>query len=383
MALDFPFQHNQKMRLGRRETAKVAKRPVPDALSGYRLSAARTRRSSFMIYLACHCVKVTEAEKSGKDENAVIANEGSFRGMDRKISGLDFVLLILLASFWGSAFLFIKIAITSIPPMSLAAGRVAIGAMILYGMIRLYGLSLPGDIRSWLGAAGVTMAGTVVPFFLIGWGQQSVDSALTAICMASVPLFTLPLAHLMTHDEKLHITKVVGVIIGFSGVAVLVISSTSGMVSATPQGLTAILSAAFGYALSGLLIHRLTYSHPFVMSTMILISGAVILIVLSVVLDNPLTLSPDRDAWLSLLVLGIFPTGFATLLVVHLVRRVGPTFMSLNNYLVPVVGIICGVVWLDETLGLWSIFAFLLIFCGIFLTMRKSAPATAPDDSRP
>ena len=135
--------------------------------------------------------------------------------MGRKISSLDFVLLILLASFWGSAFLFIKIAITSIPPMSLAAGRVAIGAMILYGIIRVSGLSLPGDIRSWLGAAGVTMAGTVFPFFLIGWGQQSVDSALTAICMASVPLFTLPLAHLMTHDEKLHITKVAGVIVGF------------------------------------------------------------------------------------------------------------------------------------------------------------------------
>ena len=297
------------------------------------------------------------------------------RSVGRKISILDFGLLVLLASFWGSAFLFIKIAITEIPPMSAAAGRVTIGAVILYGIIKFLGLSLPRDIRSWLGATGVTMAGTVIPFFLIGWGQQSVDSALTAICMASVPLFTLPLAHLMTHDEKLHLAKMAGVIIGFSGVGILVFSSTSGTVSATPQGLAAILSAAFGYALSGLLIHRLPHSHPFVMGTMILVSGAVILTLLSFVLDNPLSLSPGRNALAALIVLGIFPTGLATLLLVHLVRRVGPTFMSLNNYLVPVVGIVRGVIWLDEELGLWAILAFLLIFCGIFLTTRKIAPA--------
>lgn len=302
--------------------------------------------------------------------------------MRGKITVGDVTLLVLLASFWGSAFLFIKVAVAEIPPMSLAAGRVALGAVILYGVLRLRGQRLPLRLRLWGRAALVGLSGTVMPFFLIGWGQQSVDSALTAICMATVPLFTLPLAHFLTHDERLSAAKIIGVVIGFSGVVLLTLEgsgqSAGSPANATFAGLVAILTAAFGYALSGIIIHRLPDKDPLVTGTMILTSGAVILLILAIMTDAPWTLRPGRDALLSLIVIGVFPTALATIILIRLIARAGATFVSLNNYLVPVVGIACGVIWLDETVGLVALLAFALILAGVFLTGRRKH--TCPKD---
>lgn len=304
--------------------------------------------------------------------------------MRGKITAGDVILLVLLATFWGSAFLFIKVAVAEIPPMTLAAGRVALGALILYAVMRWRGARLPLSPQLWIGATVVGLSGTVMPFFLIGWGQQSVDSALTAICMATVPLFTLPLAHVLTHDERLSVAKVIGVMIGFSGVVLLMLEgsgqSSGGPVNATLTGLIAILAAAFGYALSGIIIHRLPEKDPLVTGTMILTSGAVILLILAALTDAPWTLRPGADALLSLLVIGVFPTALATIILIRLIARAGATFVSLNNYLVPVVGIACGVIWLDETVGVSALLAFALILGGVFLT-GKSKRTHAKDQT--
>lgn len=290
----------------------------------------------------------------------------------RKIHIRDIFLLVLLATFWGSAFLFIKIAVDQIPPMTLAAGRVGLGALVILSVVLARGQSLPRDMRSWAAAATVAMTGTVTPFFLIGWGQQSVDAALTAIAMASVPLYTLPLAHLMTHDERLSGLKVAGIAVGFGGVILLVSESMGGGMGASLGGLIAILAAAFGYAVSGLLIRRIPGAAPGTTGAMILIAGTLILIPLSLVTDRPWTLAPDRTAIMSVFILGFFATGLATLVLIHLINTVGATFTSLNNYLVPVVGIACGVIWLDERLTFSALLAFGIILAGIFLTTRAA-----------
>ncbi len=268
--------------------------------------------------------------------------------------------------------MFIKIAVREIPPMTLAAGRVSLGALLLVLVIGLRGDKFPRNVRSWLAAAVVAVTGIVIPFFLIGWGQRSVDAALAAISMSSVPLFTLPLAHLMTHDEKFTALKGGGVVLGFAGVALLVTDSMTGAVNATPWGIAAILFAAFCYALAGLLIRKMPGAEPVTTAGMILTSGTLILIPLSCALDRPWTLSPGGDALLSVAVLGVFATGLATLCLVRLIGRVGATFTSLNNYLVPVIGIGCGVVWLDESLSVASLFAFAFIVAGIVLTSRAT-----------
>ncbi|RMF10846.1 MAG: EamA/RhaT family transporter [Alphaproteobacteria bacterium] len=270
--------------------------------------------------------------------------------------------------------MFVKIAVTDIPPLSLAAGRVALGAGVLTLVALLQGQRFPRDRTAWLHALIVGIIGTVVPFFLIGWGQQYVDSALAAISMSSVPLFTLPLAHLLTHDEKLAPIKIAGVILGFIGVALLVLASTSETLESTPVGLIAILVAAFCYALAGILIRKMPEENAAVSGAMILLTGATVLIALSCLVDRPWRLAPGFEALLSVAVLGVFSTGLATLALVKLIERVGVTFASLNNYLVPVVGIACGVVWLDETLqpSAWIAFTFILV--GVYLT-SKTAPS--------
>lgn len=291
--------------------------------------------------------------------------------MARKISLIDIGLLLTLASFWGSAFLFVKIAVVEIPPMTLAAGRVALGAVTLMAVVIAQGKAFPRDRRSWIGATAVGVIGTVIPFYLIGWGQQRVDAALTAICMASVPLFTLPLAHVMTHDEKLAPVKIGGTVVGFAGVALLVLAGSSGAPNATPAGLTAILTAAFCYAAAGLLIRRISHNDAVTAGAMILVTGALVLMPLSTLIDRPWTLAPSAAALSSAAVLGVFATGLATLALVALVSRAGATFASLNNYLVPVVGMACGVIWLNESLSPPALFAFALIVIGVLLTSRK------------
>ncbi|MEX1147860.1 MAG: EamA family transporter [Sphingomonadales bacterium] len=294
--------------------------------------------------------------------------------MSGKVTIREVTFLVLLATFWGSSSLFVKIAVTDIPPLTQAAVRVALGALVIYVIVRMRGDSLPRDWGTWGAAAVVALIGTVIPFFLIGWGLKTVDAALAAIAMASVPLYTLPLAHVMTRDERLTPLKVTGVVIGFAGVALLVSGSLdSGPINSLP-GLIAILVAALGYAVSGLLIRRIPAARPTTTGAAILIAATAMLVPLSLCFDQPWRLTPGTGAIASVMVLGVFATGAALLLLIAIINRAGATFASLNNYLVPVVGIICGVLWLDERLSPVAIIAFAIIMGGIFLTSRKIDP---------
>lgn len=145
---------------------------------------------------------------------------------------IEFALLLLLALVWGSSFLFIKIAVSNgMPPLTLAANRIFIGAVVLISVARLRGQAWPGRAANpqqpggaglWLRLVFLGIIGNSLPFFLIGWGEQFTASQLAAILMATIPLLVLIIAHVMTHDEKLTGAKVIGVICDFAGVVVLV-----------------------------------------------------------------------------------------------------------------------------------------------------------------
>ena len=123
----------------------------------------------------------------------------------------DFALLLLLALTWGSSFLFIKQAVETLPPLSLAVGRIAIGAAMLLAIAFAKGQTMPRDPGLWVRMVFLGIIGNSLPFFLIGWGEQYTPSNLAAILMATIPSFVIVLAHFFTHDEPLTLGKALGV----------------------------------------------------------------------------------------------------------------------------------------------------------------------------
>jgi len=280
-----------------------------------------------------------------------------------------FIYLILLAVMWGTAFLFVKISLDSIPPLTIAAGRITIGAVIISLIALKVGVKLPTDLSQWLHCSLIGIAGNVIPFFLLNWSIQYVQSALAAVCMSLLPLFTIILAHYLTHDEKFKINKLIGIIFGIIGVASLFYGTVTGATSGLNMYLAVIglIATSFCYALSGVMIKGLKNKNPLSTASAMLISSSLITIPLALIVDAPWTLTPTVSALSALLILGIFSTGLAALVLFHLTHLAGATFVSYSTYMIPLVGMAAGYIWLDEPLKMTYIFSVLFIFAGIFL----------------
>ncbi|VAW05521.1 hypothetical protein MNBD_ALPHA01-65 [hydrothermal vent metagenome] len=280
-----------------------------------------------------------------------------------------FIYLILLALLWGTAYMFVKISLESVPPLTISAARTTIGAIILTLIALKMGIKLPRELSQWRDCAIIGVAGTVIPFFLLNWSIQYVHSSLAAICMSLLPLFTVVLAHYLTHDEKFKLNKLIGIFFGMIGVASLFYGTMTG-VDSGPQvylALIGLIATSFFYALSGVLIKRLKNKNPISMASAMLIVSSVMTIPLALIFDSPWTITPSLSSIYSILMLGAFSTAMATLLLFHLTHLAGATFVSYSTYLLPLVGISSGYIWLDEPLKITYILSVLFIFIGIFL----------------
>ena len=280
---------------------------------------------------------------------------------------LDFAMLLALSLMWGSAFLFIELSLVSFEPVSLAAIRITIGAIVLWVFARLKGVHLPMSRQSWGQIAAIGFIGLVLPFILIGWAQQGIESSRAAIVMAFTPLTTLMMAHVMTKDEKLTVGKTAGLILGFSGVFLLLGGSGSGEISAAGPRQLAVLLATMGYALSSIMMRNLSHITPISLSAAIMIAASCMTIPLVLVFDDGLAGPITITSGMSALYLGIFSSALGTVVMIHLINRVGVTFMSMNNYLVPAIGVIWGAWLLGEEITTDAGGAFALILGGVAL----------------
>ena len=284
------------------------------------------------------------------------------------------VLLLSLAAMWGSAFMFVKLGIASVPPATLVASRLALGALLLYAVMRLRGLALPPLGRRWIPFAVLAIVGNSAPFYLISWGQQFIDSALAGILMAVMPLTTLLLAHFFVAGERMRANRAVGFSVGFSGILVLmgpaVLSGLGGsLLEVTAQA--TVLAGALCYAANSVMARRLVATDFLVTSTSVLIVATIVTAPLALVLDRPWTLAPSVSSAAAIIWLGIGPTALATLLYFRLIAAAGPTFMSLVNYLSPLVALLAGVLLLGEKPGLTAFAGLGLILLGIGLSRRS------------
>lgn len=283
----------------------------------------------------------------------------------RDIAGLAF-----LALCWGSSFMFVKTALEGFTPIGIAVTRICLAALLLVAVARLRGHVLPRHARDWglLAAAGIV--GSAIPFTLISWGQQFIPSAMAATLMSFTPLATIALAHVMTGDERLSIVKVIGVLIGIGGVFLLVGAPTVDDAPMSIAGKLAILTAAFGYALSSLLLRKASHLPTLVSAGGHMISAAVTVSLFALLLGEPLTRDPGLRELSSVIILGIFPSALAAIVLVALLRRVGATFVALNNYLVPVVGTLLGIFLLGEPAGAGLFAGLTLILAGVLITQQ-------------
>ena len=286
---------------------------------------------------------------------------------------LNWALLMVLVVLWGTSFMFTAIAVASVDPVAVVFYRLALGAVVLSLVVYARGDSLPLEWRAWAGFAIMAIAGNALPFFLIAWGQQSVDSGVAGMIMAIMPLLTMVFAHYLVAGETLNRYKLIGFTLGITGVALLLGPVFEGG-GREFQGGLAIFTAAVCYAVNSILIKRLPRFSPMIGACGVLIMAS--LIMFPIWLTAPANDAISQDSMFSVIWLGVGPTGIATLVLFAVIDRAGPTFLSTINYLIPAVAFLCGA-WLLSEPVTWMHFAALAtILGGIGIT--RITPARAP-----
>ncbi len=276
----------------------------------------------------------------------------------------NFFLLLFLAALWGPSFVFIKMAVETIPPLTLVLGRVGLAAIILYVVLRVQNGRLPQSPTIWKHIAIVALIHNTIPFVLFAWGEQYIDSALASILNGTTPLFTIILAHYFTVDDHLTPTKVIGVLLGFFGLILLVIPSFTDGVIATTWGVLAIALAAAMYGVAIVYTRNHLRGLPkLVAPTGQMIMATIMLIPLTLIVDQPWTLpAPSTQSILALLALAVWGTALAFVMYYKLLEVADPSYVSMITYVIPVFGVVLGVLVLEE-----SITTLMIVGCGFIL----------------
>ena len=275
---------------------------------------------------------------------------------------------------WGSSFMFNKLGVATVPPLTLVACRLGIGTAVLLVLLYAKGLRLPPPGAVWGAYALLGVVGNALPFYLITWGQQAIDSALAGILMAAMPLATLVLAHFLVHGEHLTARRIGGFVLGFLGIVSLMEpAAVAGIGGAALQVISqlSVLCGALCYAANSVMARLLVKSDFIVASTCTLLVASIVVIPLALAMNTPWTLQPSASSVAAIVWLGVGPTAIATVLYFRLISSAGPTFMSLVNYLSPAVAVFLGVTLLGEQPGVNAYAGLALILGGIALSQWR------------
>lgn len=284
----------------------------------------------------------------------------------------DYGLLFLISAIWGSSFLFIKIGVTELPAVPFTTIRLIIGAAVMVGLAyyskeKLFGVGLPWRLI-WLSG----LLGNALPFILIGWGEEKIDSGLAAILMAVAPLATILLAHVYTPDDRLTRGKVAGVLLGTAGIIVLIGPTKLATVGGEALRQLAVAVAALCYAANVIVTREIqrTGASSTALVTAVILASALIMLPIQLALSPLSDLLPTTTALASATVMAIVHTAAATVMMFILIERQGPSYFSQVNYLVPVFGVLWGILVLGERPG-WSAIAALILILGGMAVARR------------
>jgi len=289
----------------------------------------------------------------------------------RESKSLDYFLLTILALIWASAFFNIKIATYSYGPLTIAFLRIFFGAIPVVLLCFFKRIKIEAFSKDWYWFATIGIINLVIPFFLIAYGVQKVQSNLAAILMASTPLTAAGLAHFFTKNEKINLIKSIGVLVGFSGIVFLfsdnILINEDNILSAF-----LILFGSCFYVVGGLLTLKISDKKNENVTASILIWGTLVLMPISLFFEKPWNLTPRLDSTLSLIYLGIFSTGIAWLLRFYILKHNGLVFQAQVAYLIPIFGVILGFLILNEAITSKVIFSLIAVIIGIYLVKKGS-----------
>lgn len=280
----------------------------------------------------------------------------------------------LLGLIWGSSFLWIKLAVDDISPSLLVSLRLGFGllALLAVAAARRSTVDWPRSRGRWGQYLFLGIVNTALPIFLISWSEVYIASGLAAILNATVPLFTLLVAHWWLHDEKITRPRLLGLAFGFAGVLVVVVPGLVGeQVKADVVGQLAVLLAAACYAVGSTYSRRnMRGASPLTVSVLVLLTSGAVSWLYLFTTERPVLWPTQPLTWVAALWLGVLGSGVAYLLYFYLISAWGVTRTSLVTYILPVIGLFLGARFLHETIG-WNMLAGLaLILAGIALVNR-------------
>jgi drug/metabolite transporter (DMT)-like permease len=238
----------------------------------------------------------------------------------------------------------------------LVAFRVLFGLLFGIVVIAIQRTPLPRTFKAWWPLLLLGLTNVAVPFFLISWGETSIDSAVASILDATVPLFTILIAHFLLQDDKMTVPKVLGLLMGFAGVIIL-LSKDIGASTGSLLGQLAVIVASMFYAGSSVLVRKTTEDTPGILrSAGPLISATAVMWLGTALFESPVTIPQISITWVALLWLGIFGSGLAFVLAYYLIHEIGPTRTTMVTYLFPLGGVILGATFLSEQIT-WQVLA--------------------------
>ena len=282
----------------------------------------------------------------------------------------DYFILVLLSLIWASAFFNIKIATYSYGPITIAFLRIFFGMIPVLLLCFYKKIKIEVFSKDWKWFAAIGIINLVIPFFLIAYGVQKVQSNLAAILMSTTPISATILAHLFIDKEKINLVKILGIILGFLGIVYLfsenLLINDENLFSA----LMILVGSTF-YVIGGILTLKISHKKNENVTASILIWGTIFVCPISLIIEQPWNLNPSLESTLSLIYLGVFPTGIAWLLRFMILKRNGLVFQSQVAYLIPIFGVIFGYLFLNELVTSKILISLFIVILGIYFVKKS------------
>jgi drug/metabolite transporter (DMT)-like permease len=285
----------------------------------------------------------------------------------------DWLAFILLGAVWGSSFLWIKIAVQEIGPILLVALRLLFGILALLVVVAYSRPKWPRQRRVWINLAMLGLINNALPYALISWGEQYIDSGVAAVLNSTTPLFTMIVAHLFLTDDRMTRQRVLSLLMGFAGIVALFSRDLFSGPRGSLLGQMAVLLASISYAFASVFARRTTKDVSLVIRALVPLLGADLLMwTLVPVFESPVSLPQLPLTWFSIVWLGVLGVAVAFLLYFYLLHSVGPTRTVLVTYIFPLVGVALGVIFLNERLD-WQLLAgTMLIIASVVMVNTRS-----------
>lgn len=276
--------------------------------------------------------------------------------------GVEYLFLLLLAFLWGSSYLFLKIAVETIPPITLIAFRAGIAALLLTLIVFVRGESFPRDRKTQSQLLVQAFLNGIGAWTVLAWGQQYIDSSLASVLNSTSPLFVFFITLFVTRHEATNALKLLGACLGICGVILIVGTDALAGLGQQVVAQLAVLSGAVMYAFASIYGQKFRHLSPLVTAAATMSWCAIVLLPCALVLEQPWTLDPSSKSLWAALTLSVFCTALALLIYFRLLRTLGSIGTASQSYLRAGIGVILGVIVLGETITL-------VVACGIVVAI--------------